>query len=294
MPSNPTRIDHVILAVDDLATAVQPFEQLGMSLTPPMRHLEAATENQVFFVGNESTEFYVELLSVHDKDLAVKDGRQDLVDAIARGGLMRVMLEVDDADQAGADLKTAEVELLEDRTVRRDDGSLIGRVLVPESSALGLDIGLISYAEPSDERRQRHADAGRFQHRLPLRRLDHLAAFVDDLEATTSAWQSILGVDLAGRVVGRGMVIHQLRIGDAVLELITPDGPNSPVADRPRGLSSTTAFEVADLSACRSMLVDQGFNPSEIAAGVLPNSETIVVGGDQLSGCNLQLIRFRN
>ena len=52
------------------------------------------------------------------------------------------------------------------------------------------------------------------------------------------------------------------------------------------------AFEVADLAACRSRLVSRGFEPTEIAEGALPNSETVVVGADQLSGFTLQLISF--
>ena len=89
-----TRIDHVILAVGDLARSARLFEQLGLSLTQPMRHMDAATENQVFFVGSDTSEFYVELLSVHDRDRALQTGRSDLLQAIDRGGLMRVMMEV--------------------------------------------------------------------------------------------------------------------------------------------------------------------------------------------------------
>lgn len=289
---NLTRIDHVIVAVDDLARSTRPFQRMGLSLTPPMRHLDAATENQVFFVGNDSTEFYVELLTVHDQDRALETGRADLLEAIGRGGVMRVMLEIDNADEARVELTSAGVTVLEDRAVRRDDGTLIGDVLVPEIGLLGLDVGLICYAESAAERRRRHAEAGRFQHQLPLLRLDHLAAFVSNLDAATDAWQSLLGVELSGRVVGRGMVIHQLRIGDAVLELIAPDGPDSPVVGRPQGLASMAAFEVGDLLGCRSFLIDQGFDPTEIAEGVLPNSETVVVGGNQLSGLTLQLISF--
>lgn len=290
---NLTRIDHVILAVDGLAASARPFEQLGMSLTPPMRHLDAATENQAFFVGNDNTEFYVELLSVHDRDHAFETSRGDLLDAIDRGGLMRVMIEIDDAEQVRIELKGRGIATLEDRMVHRDDGSLIGEVLVPDAAELGLDVGLISYAESAAERRTRHAAAGRFEHLLPLLRLDHLAAFVGDLDGATAAWKALLGVELSGRVVGRGMVIHQLRIGDAVLELIAPDSPESPVADRPKGLASMAAFEVEDLPSCRSALLDQGFDPTEIADGALPNSQTVVVGGDQLSGLTLQLISFR-
>ena len=287
-----TRIDHVILAVADLDGSAQLFEQLGLSLTQPMRHKDAATENQVFFIGNERSEFYVELLSVHDRDRALETGRSDLLRAIDRGGLMRVMMEVDDADEARGKLGAAGVTIVQDRTVHRDDGSLIGEVLIPETELFGLDIGLISYAESLVNRCSRHAEGGRFRHRLPLLRLDHLAAFVSDLDATTAAWRSILGVELSGRVEGHGMLIHQLQVGDAVLELIAPDGLDSPVATRPLGLASMAAFEVEDLPSCRSLLADQGFDPNPITQGVLPNSETVVVGGEKLSEFTLQLISF--
>lgn len=114
----------------------------------------------------------------------------------------------------------------------------------------------------------------------------------EGLDAACGFWDSVLGVSLTGRVTGRGMDIRQLRIGDATLELIGPDGADSPVHQRPAGLASVTAFEVADLDAVVAHVRSRGFELADPAPGVLPGSRVSTVAPDQLGGLALQLITF--
>ncbi len=260
-------------------------------MTDVMRHAGMSTENSVFFVGGAATEFYVELLGVHDPGLAAVEGRQDLVQAIEAGGLFRLMLQVDSAEGAVAHLASHGIAATS-REVRRPDGSLIGRVTEPRTSAAGCSFALIEYEEGPVERVDRHRAGGLFDHDLPLLRLDHLAAITLDPDATCSFWADILGVPTTGRVLGRGMDIRQLRIGDATLELIGPDGANSAVLTRSEGLAGVTAFEVNDLDAVVEAVRARGFSVPDGASGVLPNSRTATVSGDQLGGLALQLIEF--
>ena len=53
-------------ALSALDEAAAPFDRLGLRLTPAARHAGQGTANRACFVGNESTEFYVELLTAAD------------------------------------------------------------------------------------------------------------------------------------------------------------------------------------------------------------------------------------
>lgn len=260
-------------------------------MTDPMRHAGTSTENSVFFVGGADAEFYVELLGVHDPGLAATEGRQDLVQAIEAGGLFRLMLQVDSAEDAVAHLASHGIEATS-RVVKRSDGSSIGRVIEPQTSAAGCSFSLIEYEGGPVERVDRHRAAGLFDHDLPLVRLDHLAAITFDPDAACAFWADVFGVPTTGRVTGRGMDIRQLRLGDATLELIGPDGADSPVLGRAEGLVSVTAFEVDDLDAVVETVRARGFSVPDGADGVLPNSRTATVSADQLGGLALQLIQF--
>lgn len=286
-------IDHVILATADLAGVAARWQALGLQLTPPMRHAGSSTENSVFFVGGDDTEFYVELLAVHDRAGAEEEGRRDLLDAVDRGGLHRLMLQVASAEAAAAALAAHGVGT-SSREVRRDDGSLIGTVVEPTGeTGAGCAVAFIAYEGGAAARRARHAASGLFRHELALRRLDHLAAiFPEGVDAACAWWDTALGVPVTGRVTGRGMDIRQLRIGDATLELIGPDGADSPVRQRPAGLASVTAFEVSDLDAVVADVRARGFEMPDPAPGVLPRSRVSTVSPDQLGGLALQLICF--
>ncbi len=285
-------IDHVILGCGDLTPTAAAWERLGLRLTPPMRHHDASTENRVFFVGDADTEFYVELLTVHDRALAEREGRTELLAAIGRGGLYRLMLQVESAQDARAHLEAHDVAVAT-RVVSRDDGSPIGTVVEPTGEVgAGCSFALIDYEAGAAPRRARHRTSGLFHHDFPLRRLDHLAVIAHDVDGPAAFWHDVLGVATTGNVVGRGMDIRQLRIGDATLELIGPHGDDSPVAQRPEGLVSVTAFEVSDLDQAIRRAQSLGFELPDAAAGVLPGSRVSTIGPDQLGGLALQLIAF--
>ena len=257
-----TSLDHVILPVAGLAKAAAPFERLGLSLTPAMKHGGAATENRALFVGNDATEFYVELLGVHDRALAASSGQDDLVTAIDGGsGLLRLMLRVDDLAGAAAGLEKAGLAAAP-REVFRGDGTKICDVLAVEGAAAGCSISLIQYAASRSDRIAGHQAAGHFSHAFPLLRLDHLAAITPKLDDATAFWVDTLGVPVFGEVSGRGMLIRQMKVGDAIFELIGPDSPESPVASRPGGLISMSAFEVSDLDGAVALALSMPAFPS--------------------------------
>lgn len=286
-------IDHIVIAVEDVAKAREPLERLGLTLTPVMTHGDGATRNTVFFAGNETTEFYVELLGLADPEAASTSPRaQALKRTLERGGgAHSIMLSTEDLAAARRDLAVLPGGF-DETTVTRADGSVIATVLRPaDASPAGCPFGIIAYAERLDVRRARHRDAGLFANPLGLRRMDHLAAVVHDIEGATRVWDSVLGVPVFGQVRGTGMVIQQMKVGDAILEFLGPDGPESRILQRPPGLATMAAFEVADIQAAVAHARSRGFSPGDPGPGPLPGTHVATIPAIEL-GFGLQLLQY--
>jgi catechol 2,3-dioxygenase-like lactoylglutathione lyase family enzyme len=136
------------------------------------------------------------------------------------------------------------------------------------------------------------ANAAAPDHDFPLLRLDHLAAFAPDLDAKTRFWTDVLGVPVAGEVVTPTLVIRQLRIGGAVLELLGAASPDSPILQRPPGLLSMASWEVDDLDAAVRQARAAGFTASDPAAGPLPGTRVSTIPAAELAGVNMQLLQY--
>jgi catechol 2,3-dioxygenase-like lactoylglutathione lyase family enzyme len=244
--------------------------------------------------AGDGTEYYVEFLSITDRAAAsVTPGMTGLLDALDGGrAAFRVMLRASDAGAVRDSLSAAGVSASE-ATVSRSDGSAIGTVFrLPADTGAGCEVGVIVYEQSIHLRVEGHQDAGRFNHGFPLSRLDHLAAFTPDPDATCAWWHRALGVGVFGEVRGRGMVIRQLKMGDAIFEVLGPDGPDSPMAARPGGLASMCAFEVPDLSDAVEIARARGFTAPDPADGVLPGTRTSTVPPAELGGLALQLLEY--
>jgi catechol 2,3-dioxygenase-like lactoylglutathione lyase family enzyme len=280
-------IDHVILPAKDLAEAAAPFERLGLTLSPRAPHGSAGTANRVFFVGGESNHFYVELLAVEDEAAARSaGGRGYLLDALGgEPALARVMFETDDIAGVGLAGEGAAYE------VHRGDGSKIGDVRALTKEA-GFGAGAIQYTTPSAERFAARKGRGWFDSEFVLKRIDHLAVIAPDLDATTEYWGDVLGVLVFGEVSNDALVIRQMKIGDAIVELLAPASPDSPLAARPPGLSSMVAFEVEDLDAAVEQARSRGFEVPDGRVGVLPGTRVASISADQLSGLTMQLLEY--
>ncbi|MEX2080550.1 MAG: VOC family protein [Dehalococcoidia bacterium] len=288
------RVDHVVVAVPSVEEAAEAYERLGLRLSPLARHRGLGTENRAMFVHAADGEFYVELLGIHDRAAALGSSRGMLyLEAIERGGgLARLMLGVEGLGTVVAKLAAAGhgggVE-----AIYRERGDKLAEVAALEGlPGLGINAGLIEYAETQAERVSRHEEAGLFAHGFPLKRLDHLAAIAPDLEGATRAWTDGLGIAVHGEVAGRGMVIRQMKVGDAIVELLGPESPESPIASRPPGLASMCAWEVEDLDAAVALARERWFSPSEPVVGVLPGTRVATIPAAELAGLGMQLLEY--
>ena len=89
------------------------------------------------------------------------------------------------------------------------------------------------------------------------------------------------------------MVIRQLRIGDAILELLGPASPESPFAGRPAALASMAAWEVAGpLADAVALARERGFTVSDPEAGVIPGTRRASIPVGELGGVGMQLLEY--
>lgn len=287
------RIDHVVVPVADLEGASAAYERLGLNLTSPTRHNGLGTENRVFFVGASAKQsFYLELLGIRDRGEALAAGRRHYVERLDRGGgIARVMLavgsiasEVDRLQQRG--VRTAIEQVWTGERHICDVAPLEGIV------EMAVTAGLVEYVESDRQAYERRRAAGRFEHGFPLKRVDHLAAVAPDIEGSCRFWSETLGVPVHGEVRGRGMVIRQLKMGDAILELLGPETPDSPLASRPAGFASMVAWEVDDLDGVVALARERGFTPSDPAPGILPGTRVATIPAAELAGVGMQLLEY--
>ena len=289
------RIDHLVCVTPQLSAAAAAYERLGLVLTPETKHAGIGIANRACFVGTAAANYsYLELLTVEDESRAMAAGRADYVEAMKRGsGAVALAFGVTDIQAAAADLAAkghpAQVESL-----TRPDGSQVCDVArVDTAGAVPFSISLIQYPESWEARYERSMAAGRFAHAFPLKRLDHLAAVAPDIEATTAFWRDVLGVPVFGEIRTPQMVIRQLKIGDAILELLGPAGPDSPFAGRPAALASMAAWEVSGpLDDAVALARERGFTCSDSEPGVIPGTRRASIPASELGGVGMQLLEY--
>jgi catechol 2,3-dioxygenase-like lactoylglutathione lyase family enzyme len=271
-------IDSVLLDAADLDVACRPYERLGMRLS------RAGGGRRTLRAGGPAG-----LFAIHFVAEASADGplAEPLRRALAGNrSLFAVCLAVADLD--------AILGRLEGRgkagTRFSEDGD--DACWLPLNDQAGTDLVLVRKVPPDKERYEQAVNSGQLAHALPLRRLDHLAIVTRDLEQECCFWSDVLGVPVAGEVVTPTLVIRQLRIGDAVLELLGAASADSPLRQRPPGLVGMASWEVTDLEAVVAQVRRAGFTVSDPAVGPLPGTRIATVQGSELAGVNMQLLQY--
>lgn len=289
-----TRIDHLVVPVPDLDAAAAAYERLGLTLTPRTDHAGMGTANRAAFVGSSAENFcYVELLGITDRDVVVGGARAHYLEkADAGGGVASLAFGVDEIG-ATAGLFAGRGMACEVTEVHATDGRKVAdAAVVATKDVVPFGIALLQYPESWEARYERSVGTGRFAHRFPLKRLDHLAAVSTAVDADTALWES-LGAKLVGEIRTPGMVIRQLKIGDAILELLAADGPESRMAGRPAALASMAAWEVAGpLTDAVGLARERGFTVTDVEVGVIPGTRRATIAGSELAGVGMQLIEY--
>ena len=180
-------------------------------------------------------------------------------------------------------LKAADIELVDQQP--RD--GLAGEIaFIHPKSAHGVLIELAQLPEGA--------------HSSTEKGFDHLAALVKDMDAASATWKQLVGIEVTNviRPEGRGMAIGQMPSSQVMVELLTADSPDSPLAKRieeaGEGASSMVAIEVENIDSEITRYREAGYELADAAPGPLPNSVTSTITADQSFGLAIQLIQYNN
>ena len=280
-------IGRVILPVSSLETACAPFERLGLVVSPERRAAGRGFSLRSLAVGGSGNLFDIEFLCPDaDGDRTSAQGQHGLEDQ----GLSAIVLRVADMSTVLAALAERGIRATSTAIYDAEGRKRLDLAILPDMPDAATQVRLMQPGMSDDVRLAEYL--GGRSHAIPLKRLDHLAAVAPDLERSCRFWDEVLGVPTVGEVVSPTVVVRQLRIGDAMFELLGPATPDSPIRQRPPGLNSMCSFEVEDLDAAVAHVRAAGFAVQGPRLGTLPRTRVATVPGREMSGLNLQLLQY--
>jgi catechol 2,3-dioxygenase-like lactoylglutathione lyase family enzyme len=270
-----SHLDHVVLAVRDLAAAERRYARLlGRSASWRGEHPGLGTENALFRTG----EAYLELLA------PAADGGDWLRRRLdAQGeGLLGFALATADADACAKALAARGLHPAPPaRAIGRDTESGAFRewrsvMLAPEETRGVLIFGI------------EHRSSAALLPELPpagapeaaVHGIDHVVVQSADAEATRALYGERLGLRLAldESFPKWGARLLFFRVGRITVEVAARlDAAADPAApDRAWGIS----WRVGDADAARARLLEAGFDVSEVRVGRRPGTRVLSVRGD--------------
>jgi hypothetical protein len=283
-------IDHVVLPVGQLHASSVPLQKLGLKTIVPPPYLCGEPSSRCLFVGGSHNLFHLEIASPAPRhplgkciQRAVEEKRGLCVVALRVKGLSEVVDEL-----KGKGINADIVPLSQDEG---EPPCAVARLAVED--VCGVPLVLVEYPSSSEDQRSEVETEDGLNHALAVKRLDHLAAVASNLESQTHFWAHFLGVPLFGEVVTPMMIIRQFKIGDAIIELLGPNSPDSPIHKRTPGLISMMSLEVADLAASVAQARAAGFSIPDPATGVLPGTITATIPATETGGVALQLLQYK-
>jgi hypothetical protein len=281
-------IDHVVLAAADVNATAGTLAKLGLHSIVPPSFLGGVDHRRCVFLGG-SRLFHLQIVSPGVAGLYAATVRR----AVEEGrGLCAVTLRVHDLDVTVSELRSKGIAMTTFAAASPDGEERATFARLDVEDEAGVPLWLCSYSTKEDGRLAEVEGEDGFNHALPVKRLDHLAAVARNLDAQTHFWTHTLGVPLFGEVVAQTMIVRQFKIGDAIIELLGPNGPDSPIHKRPPGLISMMSLEVPDLAAAVVQTRTVGFTLPDLAKGVLPGTIFATIPATETGGLALQMLQY--
>ena len=272
-PLGLTSVDHLVVAVRDLAAAEAEYGSL-LCATPTWRgaHPAHGTRNVIFGLAN----CYLELL-------APVDGATEPLATILRAylaarveGLFAVALATADIDSTHRALTAAGLtqdpvtpgEAVSDEGTRRGWRSLI----LPRDRTRGVSTIVIQHDDAAMVPRAAAMPADP----SAVFAVDHVVIFSDDIEAALHLWRDVLGIEERWRreFPQRGTVNIGLRLGHLTLELVAPLG--NAAGERGERLWGI-AYAVGDCDAAVARVRAAGIATTDVRDGLAPATRIATV-----------------
>ena len=280
-----SHLDHVILAVRDLAAAERSYARLlGRSASWRGEHPGLGTENVLFRTG----EAYLELLAPAP---AGGGWLRQRLDEGQGEGLLGFALATDDADACAKTLAERGLHPVGPMNgLGRDSESGAFRawrnVMLPSEETRGVLIFGIEHRS-AHELLPEVPPAGAPE--AAVHGIDHVVVQTSDPEATRALYGERLGLRLAldKSFPQWGARLLFFRVGHITVEVAARLGaaPDPAAPDRAWGIS----WRVRDADAARARLAEAGFDVSEVRRGRRPNTRVFSVRGDPCGVATLVL-----
>lgn len=230
----------------------------GVDALAPFRRLglallTAGDGSAYFAVGDEHGRFEVELIPGSNAPACITFSTSDIGGAVKALGGRGLNVELDERH---------------------------ARLKLPDEAAIDLRLTAVQQQEGP-------ATSG-----FPFKRLDHLAAWPADLEATTHFWTEVLGVPLFGEVRTPRIVVRQFKVGDAIIELLGAGTDGTANPSRGTGLANMAAFEVSDMADAVARARTAGFSVADPSPGTLPGTRVTMIPAEALGGLRVQLLEY--
>lgn len=276
-----TRIDHVVIAVPDLAQATGQYRKLGFDIQPGGEHPGMGTHNAIAFNDDD----YLELLAIRDpreqNSAAARPGSwvAGLSEFIAAGGGIRyIVVQSNDlaADVAAMRGRGVEVSDAIDGKRRTPAGAELRWQMAVLGRANALPIFFIEHLTSMAERRRAHVTtsvgssgsatpSSPSTHPNGVYALERTYIVTPDVEASAALYATVLGMPkpavTKGTVIMSNMAVFQ--IGPTGLGVVQPyaAGPAAEALER-RGPGPFQAlYRTRSMGAAARWMQAQGLPP---------------------------------
>ncbi len=271
-----TSLDHVVVAVNDLARATDTYRRLlGREISWRGEHPSFGTANVLFRLSNT----YIELLAPTGEAALAARLRQHLQE---RGeGLFALAFGTADAVACAEALRqgglgaSAPVEGSGREAISGAERRW-RNVFVDEDATRGVFLFAIEHLSPPESLRPA-APTG--AESAAVTGLDHVVIMSPNADASAQLYGQRLGIRLAlDRVFeARGVRLLFFRIGGVTVEIASSlAGGGAEDGDRLWGMS----YKVAHVAAARQRVAEAGFDVSEVRPGHKPGTRVCTVRGE--------------
>jgi catechol 2,3-dioxygenase-like lactoylglutathione lyase family enzyme len=282
-------LDHVLIAVRDLAAAGRAYSALGFKVTPEGRHPGRGTHNRLAVFGPA----YLELIAIEDPaGPLLRPSMGPFLQT--REGLFTFAMGTDDIEATCAGLRGRGVTVSEPSDGERlaPDGTVAYSwryASIERDEPAGSDTFIIQHHQNVSERYAEPAEPT--LHSNGVLGIHHLELAVRDAEKAASAWQHDFGLPRVSVGRAEGVLRVRLDLASAYLDLVSPlrAGPLSEFLERNGEAPYLLALKVGGISATASFLSTRGVPAISETSGA--DGESLAVGHDYAQGVPLRFLQ---
>jgi catechol 2,3-dioxygenase-like lactoylglutathione lyase family enzyme len=260
VPSRTTaNLEHVVIAVRDLAVATASYERLGFTVTPGGSHPSGGTTGNGVFFSNGT---YLELLTFYDREKAA-----DLAKFLEeREGPRGIAVEVSSAAAIRDSLHAAGIEDAEPAKGTWESSSPVTKewLTIDPKPALPGNIFFIDYLRTNQS------------HPNTATGIRSVWVMVKDLQETTRTLER-LGFPVGKQIAAPrfGTVAQEVTLGKASLMLVMAKEKGTAHEDTAGSGIARVSIMVQDLEATRAVIKARGGQTLEVYKGIYGNSVSI-------------------